>query len=83
MHGQRLRSQTHINSFGPFIATHRCEDRRIPESTLPSEPLCEALEDSNGRRRRNDESNALAGEFEMMRDLFVTRGNPTLQRASG
>lgn len=45
--------------------------------------VCEALEDSNGRRRRNDESNALAGEFEMMRDLFVTRGNPTLQRASG
>lgn len=38
VHGQRLRSQTHINSFGPFIATHRCEDRRIPESTLPSEP---------------------------------------------
>lgn len=45
--------------------------------------VCEALEDSNGRRRRNDESNALAGELEMMRDLFVTRGNPTLQRASG
>lgn len=43
----------------------------------------EALEDSYGRRRRNDESNFLAGEFEMMRNLFVTRGTPTLQRASG
>lgn len=43
----------------------------------------EALEDSNGRRRRNEESNSLAGEFEMMRNLLVTRGNPALQRASG
>lgn len=43
----------------------------------------EALENSNRRRRRNDEPNSLAGEFEMMRNLFVTRGNPTLKRASG
>lgn len=43
----------------------------------------EALENSNRRRRRNDEPNSLAGEFEMMRNLFVTRGSPTLKRASG
>lgn len=42
----------------------------------------EALENANGRRRRNEESNSLAGEFEMMRNLLVTRGNPALQRAS-
>lgn len=45
--------------------------------------VCEALENANGGRRRNEESNSLAGEFEMMRNLLVTRGNPALQRASG
>lgn len=48
----------------------------------PPNLVREALEDSNGRRRRNEKSNAPAGEFEMMRNLFVTRSNPTLQRAS-
>lgn len=43
----------------------------------------EALENTNGRRRRNEESNSLAGEFEVTRDLLVTRGNSALQRASG
>lgn len=43
----------------------------------------EALENTNGRRRRNEESNYLAGEFEVTRDLLVSRGHSALQRASG
>lgn len=75
---RKLRSTLLVHSL-QFTGTRTDE---FQNRLCPPNLVREALEDSNGRRRRNEESNAPAGEFEMMRNLFVTRGNPTLQRAS-
>ncbi len=81
MHGQWFRSQTHNNSIGCSLQLTGIRTDEFQNRLCLLNLVREALEDSNGRRRRNKESNSLAGELEMMRNLFVTGGNPGLKRA--